>query len=990
MNQPHREPQGSLWRRWDPHVHLPGTALNDQFGATTIEEALDLLASRTPAIEAVGVTDYLTTRLYRQAVAAWRKGAGDSIRLLFPNVELRFDSATGQGHGINLHLMCAPEEVDKLDRFLSQLEFAYRGTTYRSDYANLVDLGRAFRRDPKLEQAAAASAGANQFKVSFSAFAQRFRSDDWARSRCLVGVAGGEGDGTSGLRDPGGSFEALRQEMEGLVHVIFSGNPQQRAFWLGQGSLDAAELATRYGSRKLCLHGSDAHEIDRLGVPDGDRYTWLKGDATFDTLLQACIEPEMRAWIEREPPLTAQARGRIRGVSVVSPGWFPNELVPINPGLVAIIGARGSGKTALADVIAAAAGSESPFSNPTSFLSRAGSLLKDAIATVDWTDDSRTIRALGIAAQPGGLEVLPSVRYLSQQFVEHLCASDGLSDDLIAEIERVVFASWPVGQRLGATFFSELLNLRLEGARTRQATEVESIVDLSERITIQRVLQEGLAAKRKELEEPTKAIAQLAKEAKDLTTKADQTSAKRLAVVSGVLQQRQVELQKEDRKVRSLGLLQQGVRSARTVDLPRITARLRDQNGDAGLDEPTWKEFEIAFVGDVDRILAERISSAEASRSAIAGASTAPSPAEAKRFDQLDEVGLRKLTVADLQAERARLEKLAGVDTARSKRLVALSEQQGRETAKVERIKIEIQAAEAADGVIAGLSDERLDCYASYFDALLEEESELNQLYAPLAEILTESKDSVSKLRFAVRRSVDLEGWAGQGELLLDLRRDGPFRGQGALARVVAESLVTAWTTGDGAAAAAAIRKFVVRNSRGLRDQSSVDRSDPVAYRDWERRVASWLYGADHVTLNYSLEYDGVDIRRLSPGTRGIVLLLLYLAVDRAETIPLIIDQPEENLDPESIYTELVRLFREASERRQVIMVTHNANLVVNTEVDQVIVATCGALEADRLPDLRYLSGGLEEPEVRAAVCQVLEGGEAAFRDRARRLRLAL
>ena len=127
-------------------------------------------------------------------------------------------------------------------------------------------------------------------------------------------------------------------------------------------------------------------------------------------------------------------------------------------------------------------------------------------------------------------------------------------------------------------------------------------------------------------------------------------------------------------------------------------------------------------------------------------------------------------------------------------------------------------------------------------------------------------------------------------------------------------------------------------------------------------------------------------MERLSPGTRGIVLLLLYLAVDQAETDPLIIDQPEENLDPKSVYSELVALFQSASARRQIIMVTHNANLVVNTDVDQVIVATCGPLEQGKLPYLEYETGGLENPSIRRAVCEVLEGGADAFRQRARRL----
>jgi predicted ATPase len=69
------------------------------------------------------------------------------------------------------------------------------------------------------------------------------------------------------------------------------------------------------------------------------------------------------------------------------------------------------------------------------------------------------------------------------------------------------------------------------------------------------------------------------------------------------------------------------------------------------------------------------------------------------------------------------------------------------------------------------------------------------------------------------------------------------------------------------------------------------------------------------------------------------VLLLLYLALDDSDDRPLIIDQPEENLDPKSVFDELVALFIAAKAKRQVIMVTHNANLVINTDADQIIVA---------------------------------------------------
>ena len=120
------------------------------------------------------------------------------------------------------------------------------------------------------------------------------------------------------------------------------------------------------------------------------------------------------------------------------------------------------------------------------------------------------------------------------------------------------------------------------------------------------------------------------------------------------------------------------------------------------------------------------------------------------------------------------------------------------------------------------------------------------------------------------------------------------------------------------------------------------------------------LYSTDHISIEYGIRYDGVDIRKLSPGTRGIVLLLLYLALDDQDDRPLIIDQPEENFDPKSVYDELVPLFQAAKRKRQVVIVTHNANLVVNADADQVIIAEVDAQTASGLPPITYLSGGLE------------------------------
>src|SRR4051794_1559833 len=232
--------------------------------------------------------------------------------------------------------------------------------------------------------------------------------------------------------------------------------------------------------------------------------------------------------------------------------------------------------------------------------------------------------------------------------------------------------------------------------------------------------------------------------------------------------------------------------------------------------------------------------------------------------------------------------------------------------------------------------------------------------------------------------------WGKEGESLLDLRKTGPFRGQGALLDAAKVTLLSAWECGSASEVAEAMTSFRETYERGLLDHLPVNRGDAQAVGDWGSKISLWLYSTNHIKVTYGIQYEGVDIERLSPGTRGIVLLLLYLAIDRDDDRPLIIDQPEENLDPKSVFDELVDRFRKARGRRQVIIVTHNANLVVNTDADQVIVASAGPHRSGDLPEITYQGGGLEDPEIRREVCEILEGGRQAFTERARRLRVDL
>ena len=119
------------------------------------------------------------------------------------------------------------------------------------------------------------------------------------------------------------------------------------------------------------------------------------------------------------------------------------------------------------------------------------------------------------------------------------------------------------------------------------------------------------------------------------------------------------------------------------------------------------------------------------------------------------------------------------------------------------------------------------------------------------------------------------------------------------------------------------------------------------------------------------------EFRQLSLGQQQAVLLALMLSAD--SNTPLIIDQPEDNLDSEFIYQSIVPVLRRAKERRQVIVVTHNANIAVLGDAEQIVV-----LRGSNERAVIVSRGSIDDMETREAACAILEGSREAFQRRAR------
>lgn len=408
----------------------------------------------------------------------------------------------------------------------------------------------------------------------------------------------------------------------------------------------------------------------------------------------------------------------------------------------------------------------------------------------------------------------------------------------------------------------------------------------------------------------------------------------------------------------------------------------------SGLSTQQWNDFLLIYRGDVDKALNEYTDWADKEIEKITG--TVPPESDPHQPLIAPDADLSTIKLTTLKAEMGRLEKLISADTVIRNQYSALTKKIATEKANLQIVKTRLEDAKGAEARRKTLQLERDASYGRLFEALVKEQNALTKLYEPLMARLTAMSGTLTKLSFRVSRTVDVAAWASAGEDLIDCRKAGEFYGRGSLEKLATSKLYPAWERGSAAEIQKAMSSFIGVYYKTLRAHAPYAPTEQEAFREWSKHFAHWIFSTEHIAVRYEILYDGTDIRKLSPGTRGIVLLLLYLALDDADDRPLIIDQPEENLDPKSVFDELVSLFIAAKTKRQVIMVTHNANLVINTDADQVIVASANTSTASELPSFSYISGGLEDAEIRKLACDILEGGERAFQERARRLRVSL
>jgi len=356
--------RGSEWRKWNFHVHTKGTNKNDQFTSKSMDDFFCTFFKKAyeNKIEAIGITDYFSIDRYLDAINYVKEIHGktdndfgdklfsnDEIEFIqkifiFPNVELRISPITKKGKFINLHFIFDPKIVENLSNdFFNKI---YNVDNYLMNYQGIKDYGKHL--NPLLNDDQLYKYGIDNYNIEFGKIKSLLEASKLIRDNSLIAVSSKSNDGVSGLKDyyeefekEGGSLLGTVKSIYKLTNIIFSNAPSDKEYFLGKKTSEQ-EVIAHTGSLKPCIIGCDSHSEDTLF----DRFTWVKSDLTFEGLRQICYEPEQRVKIQNDKPDFKEDKVIINKVQFISSNKvFTDAEIYLNPNLNVIIGGKSSGKS---------------------------------------------------------------------------------------------------------------------------------------------------------------------------------------------------------------------------------------------------------------------------------------------------------------------------------------------------------------------------------------------------------------------------------------------------------------------------------------------------------------------------------------------------------------------------------------------------------------------------------------------------------------------
>lgn len=914
--------RGSIWHKWDLHVHTPESGMANEFHCNWDEYVTRLFKRAIEEdISVIGITDYFTIDGYKILKNEYLDNPSKLYSLftpseisqikeirIFPNIEFRLNQIIGTSR-VNYHIIFSDEIAikDIEENFLHEIDFIREGEPYASSNTrklkrhNIEDLGNLIKQQQTTFNGSDFKIGCTTAVVSANQIETILNSHkDIFEGKYLIAIPVDEDLSKISWS---GQDHMVRKYYYQISNIFFTTNKNTIDFGLGKKHPDKKDYLEEFKSFKPCMSGSDAHSLDSLFIFPNDKNCWVKASPTFEGLKQIIYEPEERVKLQVSQPDEKNLYQVIDSIVLNEPDFWSGTIY-LNPNLNTIIGGRSTGKSSILKAIAA----------------------KHDVSIEDYDYIKTHLNGVSIRWADGGNEEGHKIDYYSQGYMHKIAKSRELTNELVEMIlqskdEFGLLKNYGTTKsQIESTISSDIFNLfkfRKQFVELRKAIKdkgnksgVEQQIKLlqAKSIELQKVsslspedmvsfngLQNRLYSNEKEINAANDDINQF----------------QYLRTLTPIIN-----------NFENINNLKNLSFRSNAIEIIQSFQKFRNRT------EVEWHSI-------IDKLISETLSE---KNKLIEEQKVIKNSDLYKRGDQFykDNKELQSI-IARIKEEEKNLEEIKQLE------------------AKTNNLKDQCQ--KLIDNIVA--------THLKYKEGLERLIDDLKIEYEGLS--ISVVKDyEYDKMKQFLENRCNLRT-SGQPQYIAEIIDNYPSSTESTVDKLLRDLVND---------------KIELKNSYT------------------SQNVANEFFTQNWFSLSYQLKYQGDLFNMMSEGKQAFVILKLLLDFSDKKC-PILIDQPEDSLDNRAIFQELVEYIKTKKKERQIILVTHNSNVVVSADSENVIVANQDGSNCknDAGCKFQYINGALEmtrkkdESEdiilkaqgIREHVCEILEGGRVAFEKRERK-----
>ena len=978
--------RGSEWRKWDLHIHTKNTNKNDQFTSSNMEDFLYEFFKKAieKKISAIGITDYFSIDRYRDVVDYQEniddKKDGEGKQLfnederkyiknifLFPNIELRMLPSTDKGRLINIHFIFNPKFVTKLENdFFGELK---NQDNFKMNRQGIIDYGKKLK--PNItDNGIAYKEGINKFALDVKTIKNLLDKNSEIEENSIVIVSNSSNDGASGLQkhydlfeNEDGGLDGVRKTIYEISDAIFSANPKDIKFFLGRKSQDTdgynnnvylkdiKEVIDRVGSLKPCLVGSDAHKEDNLFT----KFTWIKADLTFEGLKQIIYEPEERVRIQEEEPDFKEDKEIIDKVKFISlNNKFSNEEIYLNPNLNVIIGGKSSGKSILLYSIAKTLLADTK----DKLLFKNNWEERYSLKSIDSGFDFEITTKAGISQkisdrEDGHNSLIPNIKYIPQNELVKLAEPElsGKGESLNKLVRNLICEDTDSKQKYDDFIKNvkqydkereELINSYFETLDNIQNLETELKTKSNKE-----VLQTNIKTNSEKVEELNK----------------------KAGLSDEQIQQYKnfQEQQQQNQKRRELFNSDFSQTNTFLQELNKELSNLQERKN-TFLQSIHKNEFR-GYYQDKLKFIDDSIVQLQGLISEIGTIINS----EGKRVFNTDNIFNKELEQINYEKSNIEEELKPYQQNEDIKKQIRILEEfienDGKLLSEIDSLNKKIEEKrQSIETIKANLFELYKNSHYEYINIIRQLKDRTIELEKDGLRIRGIAQFNFPKFRREIISFTHGTYNDNDKYCILDENRSRIFE-----------------TNYD---------ELISNISKMFNEiMTSEYRIKTISKKEAVKKLLN-----DYFYDYWEITYKNDKLGEMSTGKASFVILMLIIGLSKSKS-PILIDQPEDNLDNRSVSENIISYLRNKKIERQIILVTHNANIVVNADAENVIVANQKGQndkETSSIYKFDYINGAIEntfakiEAEtdllksmgIKEHIADIVEGGKEAFKNR--------